>query len=464
MTTFSYLRRFRFLAVAMPMSLVLSLATIDGSAQEAEKKRKTIQRKTDAFKLQIHIPSDEIAQQTIDVAEKTWAVAADLYGVSSPPKKLLTTSLYRDTAGYEQVDEKLTGGKFKRNLAFAHHDSLSAHVALQPYLTNEGLEDVGLPKLTARLLAHEMAHLVRFHHLSHSFRDHPEWIVHGMASYIDKKVVMELGYVSDPNQNPDSGQNIYDVKQLVKKGSLPSVASLLKDETLDLKFYELYSVQWIFLDMLMTKHEKRFRLFLHDLRRLGGGRDFAKRASDLLIKTLEVGTEELESDFLFHIAHTEAEWIDYVRSLETGGEVWHQIAFPNSGAIAWKQTPLPESVSISTEATFLRGATQQLNLRIGMPTRFTQYSLTAGYGLNVFEFDEGKWNTTEKKEIAGLAVGQPLKIEFAGSKGDFVELKLNGNVIYSGKLKRAKTDQLGLAVQAGSVIAWKNLRVIGVEK
>ena len=413
-------------------------------------------RGTKAFRLNIHVESESVADQARDVAEKTWEIAADIYGAQLPNKPL-DAVLYRTAADYEAADQKLTGGRFKRNLAFARGGTLTAHVALQPYLTDSGLEEVGLPKQSAQLLAHEMAHLVRYHWMPHSMKDHPQWLLHGIATWIDKKVMRELDYMSDPTQDPDIGKDIQNVLGLLEQEKLPSVASLLDDDKLDVGFFQSYGVRWMLVDMLMTKHEKKFRAFMKDFRRLGGGRDFPERTTKMLLENLGVEIKQLEAEFVQHIKSQKPVWVDVIRSLETGGDVWHQIAFPKSNATAWNQRPLPDSCKISIDAEILSGTGNQLNLRLGQADSFTQFSLTAGYGINVFEFKDKKWQMTFKKKLDNVVAGRPMKLQLVRNKE--LQFLLDGEVIFEGELKENKELKLGLGAQKGSVVAWRDLKV-----
>ena len=77
-----------------------------------------------------HAP--RLADDALEIAEAVWQHAEELYGETKAPKMPLQLHLYRDAAAYEAAEEKLTGGTFKRNLAFAHIGSNTAHVAMQP--------------------------------------------------------------------------------------------------------------------------------------------------------------------------------------------------------------------------------------------------------------------------------------------------------------------------------------------
>jgi len=174
----------------------------------------SIRVRTSAFRIDVNLPSQEAANQAKQVAEKTWEIGARLYGCELPSKPLQAT-IYRDSESYRAADQQLTNGRFQRNLAFAHHDSLSAHIALQPYVTDQGLAATGLPTLTAQLVSHELSHLVRYHSLPNSFRNHPTWLFHGMASWIDRQVVFELGFASENEDDPKTCTSIIRARKLI---------------------------------------------------------------------------------------------------------------------------------------------------------------------------------------------------------------------------------------------------------
>lgn len=275
---------FRFLFLCLAAVVVSAIAPISMSAACQTGVATPVTRVTDAFRIGVYVKSERVADQARVVAEKTWEVASDIYGAKMPAQPL-GALLYRTTADYESIERKLTGGRFKRNLAFAHQGTFTAHVALQPYLTDAGLQEVGLPKQSAQLLAHEMAHVVRYYQMPHSMKNHPQWLLHGVATWIDKKVMLELGYSSSPEQDPNTGDGIQNVQKLLEQEKLPSVARLLNDEKLIIDFYDGYSVRWMLVDMLMTNYESGFRAFLKDMSRLGGVTRFFKTRNTNAIET-----------------------------------------------------------------------------------------------------------------------------------------------------------------------------------
>ena len=411
------------------------------------------------FRVHLHVANEEVAEQVKRVARQTWGVASGLYRTEMPTKKL-DVHLYRNIDGYVAAEEKLTGGKFKRNLAFAHFDTLSAHVTLQPPISDSLLKEVGLPKQSARLLAHEMAHLVRYKRMPNSFRDHPRWLIDGVATHIEERVLAAIGYIDSPMHDPNFGADASRGKRLLREGKLPTVEQLLDNTKIDLGFYEEYSVRWLFVDMMVTKYEKQFRSFVQDLPLVAGGRGYAKRTKKLLLKHLAIKANTLNQNFRDHVEQLKPDWVEYGRSLETQGPVWHHVAFPDSTATAWNQSALGDSFAISTTATIHEPGRKQLNIRVGQEDSFTQFSVTAGFGLNVFVFADKKWETKLGKKIAGIETGKPfkLKLSVAGDENEAL-LTLDGAQIFQGPIDLNAESQFALGAQKGSAVSWEAFEV-----
>jgi hypothetical protein len=411
------------------------------------------------FRIHVHVDQQEVTDRVREIGEQAWKVASKLYG-SELPKKKLDVHLYRTVEGYLAADEELTGGKFKMNQAFAHFDTTTAHVALQPPISDELLDSVGLPKQSARLLAHEMSHLVRFKRMPNTFRNHPYWLIDGMASLVDQQVLVAAGYMDQWSEDPHFGSYAWNGKRLLSENKLPTATELLSNESLDVGFFDRSSVRWIFIDMLVSKHGDKFKAFLKELPRLGGGSGYAKRTEELLLKHMRVDSVALDRLFVQHVEQLKPQWCEQGRSLETFGTQWRQIAFPNSTATTWRQKPLTDSFRISTTATIHNAGRNQLNIRIGRRDSFTQFSVTAGYGLNVFEFADKKWETKIAKEIADIEVGEPMKLslDYDHEKGQAI-LKLDGEIVFQDKVEFAADSQVALGAQKSSAVTWQDFKV-----
>ncbi len=107
------------------------------------------------YELILDFGHDDIAKTTLVELDRVWPVTMKLLGVKkAAPRKPLRLHLYRTVAAYEAADAKLTKGRFKKNLAFSHHATMSSHVALQPGISDETMAIIGLPPQTRYVLVH----------------------------------------------------------------------------------------------------------------------------------------------------------------------------------------------------------------------------------------------------------------------------------------------------------------------
>lgn len=452
-------------AIANKTVMVLTLLLFFSFANNAFAQRDAVDEaaptvvEAGAFRIHVYADNARIVAQVKLIGEKTWEVASNLYGSSLPEEKM-DVHLYRNVDGYVAADEELNGGRLKRNQAFAHFDTLSAHVALQPPISNSLLKEVGLPKQSARLLAHEMSHLVRYARMPNTFRDHPDWLVDGMASLVDEKVLTATDCIDGPMHDPNFGSYVGHGKQLLDANKLPSAKQLLDDESLEIGFHQEYAVRWLFVDMLFTNYEEQFSSFLEGLRGLRGENTYAKRTKELLLKHLATDVKTLEQNFRDHVKQLKPNWIENGRLLETHGKVWDQLAFPDSTATSWNQSALGDSFVISTNVLIHEAGRNQLNMRIGQPNSFTQFSITAGYGLNVFDVENGKWETRVAKKLDGIKTGESFKLElFFDEKKKESIVKLDGKSVFTGPMERRSKDQFALGAQQGSAISWGELKI-----
>src|SRR5688500_8842043 len=81
------------------------------------------------YVVRCHGGDEALAESALAVVDRVWPIVAAAFGVpDAKPEKPLTVNLYRTISGYEAAEKELTGGRFARNLAMAHHASRSAHV------------------------------------------------------------------------------------------------------------------------------------------------------------------------------------------------------------------------------------------------------------------------------------------------------------------------------------------------
>jgi len=199
--------------------------------------------------------------------------------------------------------------------------------------------------------------------------------------------------------------------------------------------------------------------FLRSLSQLGGGPGFPENCSKLLLKTLDTDEANLDRELREYIGTLKPRWNEEFRSLETAGESWFQIGFPKTNAAAWQSAKLPKSFSVSGVVTIHPGTKTQCNLRLGKRGSFTQLSLTAGYGLNVFRFAEKEWENMDRKKLQ-IDIGTPVKFELEYDREiETLSLKLDQKIAYLKRMKLPDSLQLGLGVQNGAVAEWQKFIV-----
>ena len=223
------------------------------------------------FEVVCHFENDVLAAEALRSVEALWPVAAELYDLDQGKlDELLQVNLYRTGEDFDRVDQELTSGSFQKNQSFAHWRTRTVHVALQPAVSDENLALLGLPAPTRRLLIHEAAHLARFTAFS-NYRSHPDWLVHGAASWIDGVVMEALGRAEAFERDPESSTSIARVQRLLERGELPGPDEIFEGMLGELSFTGMYDVTGLFFRFLAEgKSRKNLSKVLAKARQLGG--------------------------------------------------------------------------------------------------------------------------------------------------------------------------------------------------
>ena len=425
-----------------------------------------ITRQGDRFELVCHFSNEEAADQALQAIESVWPQAQKLYDLQEPEEgKLLTVHLYRDSAGYETAEMALTQGRFKRNLAFAHYDSMSAHVAMQPPLSDDALEQFGLPVQTLRLLAHEGAHLVRYSHMS-NFRSHPGWLYDGAANWIDERVSTELKWLSSIEEDPKYSSNILNVQGLLKDRKLPTVEQILRDQTDSLKWGAKYDVRWMLFRYIQEKNGKSLRKVLARAKQLGGGGDYTDRLfTEFATLFGEKKMARMDAGFHKYVNSFQPEWREVVRSLAYSDGSWKQAAF-SSNAICWRTAPVgKQKYSLSGSLTILPAPRNQMNLFLGYSDAgFFSVAFSAGSGITLFEYlsKGSQWIQRGYVDSSELNLGKPFDFNVSVNK-DTVKVAINGKNVIEGKAETLNlTGPWGLSAQAKASGIWNLKKVPGM--
>lgn len=427
------------------------------SAQAAE----PLELTGDRYRLVSHVLDKAAAAQALAVCEASWPAALMAYGIDAPdPKEPFTVHLYRDPAGYEEAEEKLTQGRFKRNLAFAHWDTQTAHVALQPQLPDAFVQKLGINFQTLRLLVHEASHLARFHVLP-NYRSHPGWFADGNASWIETEVLRSMDLFSTPEQDPSFASDVVRVQRLIADEELPPMAKILGDELDELDFYEVYAVRWLLFRYLM-QDERRPALHktVADMRRYGGGRGFVERVAKSLAKHLrDRGAVKLDAGFRAWVTTLEPQWDEVYPSLETHGAEWTHTAFDSVNGISWSTARAGEgSWELSGSVEILDDGRKQMNVLLGRSeTGFVSIAFTQG-AVTVLDYTsaENSWKRLALGSAA-LPLGRPIRFSVAWSAEDGLRVAVAGKAAAECQVERSLAGPWGLGAQAGSSGNWRDV-------
>lgn len=434
-------------ALAFQLGVVVACSSrLDASQETAPK---SVERTGAAYVVRFDGGDERLTESALAAVELVWPIVAEMFGVArSEPSKPLEVHLYRQIAGYEAAELRLTQGKFARNLAMAHHASRSAHVALQPPCADETLRAVGLPPQTLNMLAWEATHLARFE-LCPNFAGHPDWLVDGLAAYVAQRVSAKLSG-REPHEQPFWANDMKRVQALAAADKLPSTEDLLAGRVADLDWRERYALrnQWF---AFLAGGSRRAKLSecLAFARRTGGGAEYAQKVLAHATKSFGSAGAQFEK----HVAGLAPQWDEVYRSLAPHGQDWLQIAFPSSNAIAWNSEPVSAAkFAISSTLRILPGGRGQLNLLFARePRGFYSIAFVADQGFTVFDYDANanSWTTLADAHAPALRLGvaTPVKVSVNGRK---LTVRVDSQS-WTVELPRALPDAVvwGLGAQAG---------------
>lgn len=410
-----------------------------------------IVRKSTFFEVHCHGVDEATADRALAAVEPVWATLANTLGKpGAKPKRPLAVHLYRTVAGYEAAENKLTGGKFARNLAMTHHASESAHVALQPPCSDETLRALGLPALTVELLAWEATHLVR-RELLGTHGEHPMWLVDGLAAVTARATARQL-QAPTATSWPTADTANQRVQRLSKQGKLPPANAILADRIDELDMHDRYAVRAAFFAFLGTEpYGKSLAKVLGTVRSTGGGKDYPQRVLTAAKKELGKG---LDADFARYAGALDGTWFEVLRALAPFEDGWQQLAFPDSNAIAWHGAPIQGgALKLRGKLRILPGDGKQMNALFGRNEAgdFFSVAFVADFGFTVFSYTAktNEWQALGGGNAPSLRRGYTSTFELV-ARGDALHVELDGQH-WDVALPRKLPDAVvwGLGAQAG---------------
>lgn len=417
-----------------------------------------------------HPANPKIKKDSEATVEVAWKFAEKMLGeVPTSQDEPAALHLYELIDDYEKAEAKLTGGQFKKNLAFANVETKSGHVVIQPVCPRETLTKIGLPAMTRRLIAHETFHLVGYS-LTPRYLELPRWIVDGAASYVDCKVLAENGWSAGSEKDPFTSRNAYSAAQLLNDGKLPKVRDIMHSELDALPPSTRYGLRWLLFRFLEEgpRPGSGGKLIRKMMRKLKESSDSSSSKPADRFTKLEDEFSGLDKDFAKFIRSLKPEWDEDFRSLDTSGKQWRQIAFPEKNAVAWRVAPVgQDQYEISGHVRILPGTTQQMNLYLGRSDEgFVSVAFVAGYGVTVFRFRTGKdeWENLATAKVNGIESGKDISFRVRVSV-DEVKISIGKKSVLTAAVGDfSMRGPWGLGAQAGSAGTWTKIRCTPLAK
>jgi hypothetical protein len=415
------------------------------------------------FRVVCRFGHERAAAEALQAAEAAWRIATEALGrPGTALVKPLDLHLYGDAESFLEAEKGLTGGKFARNLAFFHWETLSAHVALQPEVPAGTLDALGLPAQTRRLVAWECTHLARAAALP-AFRRHPAWFVDGFAAQAAQEA-MEAAGCAPAEEEPYPSEGLRKARALLEAKRLPPLEVLLADGEGDLEWAERYAARWSLVRYLRTGPRKALwaplAKALGELPEREGNQDRLRRA---LEKASGVPLARLDADYREWLGGLRPAWEVVFRSLATSGEAWVQAAFPDTNAVAWRTEPAGKPpYAISGTLRILEGGRRQLNLLLGRTAGgFVSVAFAAGEGVTVLRYvSKGEeWKRVAFRGTDALEPGKPFAFRVAVD-GDRVSVSVDGALLVEAASTGAPLDgPWGLGAQNGCCGVWGRPRI-----
>ena len=405
--------------------------------------------------------STRAERQATAAIDAAWREGAALWGEPDDGRSP-TVTLHAEYESYSAIDKKLSGGRFERNWAFAWSNPPQAHVVIQPPVSDGALRVAGLPLQTARLLAHETAHLVRYGACPNS-ASHPHWLADGYAQLIAWRALRSLDLVpEDMADDPEFASNILRTQQALHSDTLPTVVELLDDAEGELGFTSRYAarlqlVRWFeSLGMLES--------LAIEARRLGGGSALpANLKAWVLDQLAQHGVDDPDTAFAVWMEDQPARWDVVFGALDATDDMWTQIAFPTTNAIAWRAGDAAEhgkTYTLTGSVRVLPGEKQQMNLLLGRDDDdgFVSIAFGPSFGVTVFRYrSEGnQWDRIGGGPVGGFETGRwaNFRVEVEGRT---VRITLARSKPIEVTVDRELDGPWGVGAQAGAAGQWRSI-------
>jgi len=364
-------------------------------------------------------------------------------GKAASEKQTCALRLYRSPNAFRSAVSKRTRGRFDHSFAFADYAAATGHVALQPYLSDEVLAEVGLPVLTRYQIAHEATHLWLAAR-SREYLDADDWIREGLATWIAGKVVTAGGWVSSFESDPFAATRLRRVQRLYL-GRTRTFTPCDKSWYDALGSPDRYALAW------------SWTRFLIEEAKIEPNELWSRNAH------AKFESSALRSQFKDDCLAQRFGWYETGRTLQWHDGVGYQCAFDENTATAWcagQRWPMGKSLS----------GTLTILANPGNEARVLLAKAADGHLVVSFQQKGGvqlHWQRSAYEPTTVLARSNDVPLQ-QGRSYDFQIRYRRGEVYVSIDNQRALRASLdakqpgdgwGVGAGAGAAVRWSNIRL-----
>jgi hypothetical protein len=301
---------------------------------------------------------EALSEELRDVGEAAWSEVAAWTGAADEPLETpFVLNLYAKRKQFASAVEGTVAGASKNTTAWGHWESRQVHLKVQPILSERTYSELGLPPLSLRKAAREVAGLA----LTEASGGDPSlaparWFREGLAGWAAQRAMVSQERAVDGLGCPAWSTSFDVVQELQRGGRLPLLSEVLLDAPGELGLAERRAL-----------HEVFFTYLASDEAWLARGPRLARgwKGEALLA---EVDADGLEAGFLAWLATQAPIWHEDAPALAHHLEGLQQTPVKGGSSRCWAVEPPPEgSYTVRGEYFLYRDsdAMGQVNVMLG---------------------------------------------------------------------------------------------------
>ena len=301
---------------------------------------------------------EALSEELLEVGEASWEAARGWTGLAAGPLEApFLVNLYAKRKEFSASVEAIESGASKNRTAWSHWPSRQAFVKVLPILTERTYSELGLPPLTLREVAREVA---RLHLLEASHGDPAlapaDWFLEGVMGWCAQEAMVQIQRANHGLEAPAWSTPFHDVQRLQAEGLLPSLSRLLTDDVDGLAPSRIQALQQVLVAFLAGQDQVRAL----------GPRLARGLKGDALLAELEV--DDLELAFLAWVSAQSPQWYEDAPAMARHMDGLQQTPVKGESSRCWSTAAPPAgSYTIRGEFLLYRGADPmgQVNVMLG---------------------------------------------------------------------------------------------------